>query len=163
MGNNRIYIKMLISSIFLIVIVFVLLNIFGFKDIVVTITMGISAAYFFISAFLWRLAIVYQDIFFEYDNKYYLKYREKLVLSKNDKHILKHICYTVHDRKKSKSFIEAFKNNNKSNIDNYLLRNNYQIDNKETFYNVILLVSEYLSQKTKIFNCLTLYKQRRTI
>lgn len=145
MGNNRLYLKMLLSSIILILFFYLLVNIYDFNSISVTILLGLSGAYAFISAILWRLAIVYQDLFYEYDNKYYIKYGKKLVLSKNDKYILKHICYTVHDRKKHKSFVNAFKTNNTSEINRYLLRNDYEINDKEKFNNVIQLISEYLS------------------
>lgn len=145
MGNNRLYLKMLLSSIILILFFYLIVNIYDFNSISVTILLGLSGAYAFISAILWRLAIVYQDLFYEYDNKYYIKYGKKLVLSKNDKYILKHICYTVHDRKKHKSFVNAFKTNNTSEINRYLLRNDYEINDKEKFNNVIQLISEYLS------------------
>ena len=107
MGNNRIYFKMLLSSIIMLVLICLLVNIFDFSTIAITILMGSSVMYTFISSMLWRLAYVYQDMFYDYDDKYYLNYGEKLVLSKNDKYILKHICYTVHDRKKHKSFFNA--------------------------------------------------------
>lgn len=148
MGNNRIYLKMLVSSIIFLFIIFLLTNIFDFNDTALTIIFGLATIYTFTTTILWRLASVYQDLFYTYDKKYYINFGRKLVLSKNDKYILKHIIYTVHDRKKHETFINAFKTNNKTEINNYLLRNNYKINDMNTFNNVVELISEHINSKS---------------
>ncbi len=144
MGNNRLDLKMMVSSIILVVIVYFIVNIFNPSENIVTILMGTAVVYVYISGMYFAYQWYTPGLFREYDKKYYLKYGEKLLLSKSDKYILKEICYKVHYGAYHKSVLDALKNKDAIEIDKFLQRSRWTIDNRYTFNNVIEMLSEHL-------------------
>ena len=147
MGNNRLELKMFVSSAIWLIVVYFLVNIFEFGQNTVTILLGSAFIFIFISGIYWSYEFYTPKLFREYDEKYNLKYGEKLILSKNDKYILKQICYTIHNGTYHKSVITAILTSNVTEIDNFLLRNKWEVNDRHTFNNVMCLISEYLSSK----------------
>ena len=147
MGNNWLDLKMFVSSAIWLVIVYLLANIFELSQTAVTLLMGSAMVAIFTSGIYWSYKFYTPELFREYDKKYSLKYGEQLTLSKNDKYILKQICYTVHYGTYHKSVISAIIKQDVTEIDNFLLRNKWDINDRYSFNNVIDMLSEYLSTK----------------
>ena len=147
MGNNRLDFKMFVSSVIWLVIVYLVVNIFEFGNTTVDLLMGSAIVYIFVSGTYWSHKFYTPELFRNYDKEYNLKYGEKLTLSKNDKYILKQICYTVHHGNYHKSVINAFLKKDNTEIDDFLLRNKWIINDRHAFNNVIDMLSEYLSSK----------------
>ncbi len=148
MGNNRLELKMFVSSAIWLILVYFLVNIFEFGQNTVTLLFGSAFIFIFISGIYWSYEFYTPELFSEYDKKYYLKYGKKLILSKNDKYILKQICYTIHYGTYHKSVTAAILTNNVTEIDNFLLRNKWKVNDRGTFNNVMGMLSEYLFLKT---------------
>lgn len=147
MGNNNLDLKMFISATIWLIIVYFIVNIFNLSQNTINIMMGSAIVYIYISGIYFSHQIYTPQLFKEYDKKYKLKYGKKILLSKNDKYILKQICYTVHNGKYHESVINAILEKDNTEIDNFLLRNKWKLDNRDSFNNVINLLSEYLLSK----------------
>ena len=144
MGNNRLDLQMFVSSIIYLVIIYIIINIFDINQNIVNILMGSAIVYVYVSGIYFSYKWYTPEFFREYDKKYYLKYKEKLKLSKNDKYILKEICYKVHYGTYHIRVLDALKKLDTIEIDRFIYRSKWTIDNRYAFNNVIEMLSVHL-------------------